>query len=166
MRKYLYTWCYIGVLLLCVSCSKKTFDVKLTSEISPNAPYTITVTTNLPDETMLSLEGMESDENLASPLMLTDDEQTVKQGKAIFQLKTLNEDAIRPGTYDVTISSGVMALQPKSLHALFGAHGEQLRGNVVREFQMQGKTEKDIMATYILTIKKSGSPYFQQIQVQ
>lgn len=143
-----------------ISAEAKELSLSYAVENLGNGKYKVACTTNLPDGFKVMVELSNQDiycvEVLGLPPntggdKMTDtqiknmldnsyggqDNTSVKDGK--FEV-TFGGENLKPGRYDLSISSPMMKLQPEEIKKIFGENGEKLKGQFVEDDGISGRS--------------------------
>ncbi|MDM5078366.1 hypothetical protein OB931_18605 [Aeromonas media] len=127
------------------ACKSPEINVFINPEVDiQDGKLQISAETNLP-------KGSPVMAMVVSPIMIGGDgylaqqNTTVKNNGSIrFKPFSNNETPLRSGPYEITISTPFAKLQPESVRMLIGEFGENLSGNLVEKFTLNGLTDQTI----------------------
>ncbi|WP_445367204.1 hypothetical protein ACH5Y9_19125 [Methylomonas sp. BW4-1] len=148
---------FFWIALLCVE-SDNVFasDVTLDLNVIGNDQKPIvSIKTNLPPKTILTAD-------LANPINQGGDgyfgmAHAAVQANQVVQFSPFSKsgDSLSPGTYQLTVTTVMAALQPQEAQAFFGVHGEKLTGRQVST--LSGTSERMVSETFHFKINPDGS---------
>jgi|SRR5579871_5332758 len=101
-------------------------------------------TTNLPDHTQLMLTLSRAESGYVAQTTVN-----VASGHFVTEPFSNGNALLNPGTYKLEVSMSIAALQPPSVQAVIGQHGERMKGKLVRP-----------------SVSGTGSVFFYATQVQ
>ena len=145
------------IALLCVvSINAFASDITLDLNVIGNDQKLIlNVKTDLPPQTILMA-------NVVNPINQGGDgyagsASAAVQANQVVQFGPFSRSGSRlsPGTYQVTVSTVMAALQPEEVQPFFGGHGERLTGRLV--FTLPGTSERVVSQKFHFTIEADGS---------
>jgi hypothetical protein len=100
----------------------------LSFEKNSDGKVSIKGTTSLPDDTILMVRLENQDNNYSA-----EDETSVTKQAFATGFFSDHGSALPSGTYRVEVTVPIAQVQPESVRALFGAHGENLTGPYVKK---------------------------------